>query len=312
MSNDAHTLWQEKFRPTTVKHIILPAKVKKFVNNIVTSGVLPNLILYYPKPGNGKTSLARAICNDLGLQTVLHINASLSANIDLLRTDITDFASVWSIDRKVKVVILEEMENATLAFQNALKDFSETYSEGCRFIMTTNNISKIIEPLRSRFKLVDFEFEDKKVREEMIPKIQTRLQKMLETQKIVFKPETVNRLVEKTYPDIRWMMKSLQCEFIENGEITENVVNLTSIDKDFYDMILGKRLTDARKYLIEKQVSYGEMYTKLFREFIPLVENKMKQANIIVVVADYMDKHSRSIDVEITFTACLIQIMGVL
>ncbi len=312
MSQDTHALWQERFRPKSIKQIILPSKVKKLVKNIVSSGVLPNLILYYPKPGNGKTSLARALCNDMEIEDVLHINASLSANIDLLRTDITDFATVWSLSGKIKVVILEEMENATLAFQNALKDFSETYSATCRFIMTTNNISKIIEPLRSRFKTIDFEFEDKSVREEMVPIIKSSLIKLLQREKIKFEETAVNQLVEKSYPDIRWMFKSLQCEFIENGEITLDVVRLTSIDKDFYDMLLGKRLTDARRYLIEKQAAYGEMYTKLFREFLPLVENKAKQANVILTVADYMDKHTRSIDAEITFTACMIQIMTIL
>jgi replication factor C small subunit len=313
MSQETHTLWQERYRPKNVNQIILPPKVKKFVKNIVESKVLPNLILYYPKPGNGKTSLARALCNDLQIEHVLHINASLNANIDLLRTDITDFASVWSMDGKVKVVILEEMENATLAFQNALKDFSETYSEACRFIMTTNNISKIIEPLRSRFKIVDFDFENIKVRQEMIPKIKNDfLIKMLKREKISFKEEVVNELVERCYPDIRWMIKSLQCEFIENGEITENVIRLTSVDREFYDMILSKKMTDARKYLIEKQVSYGEMYSKLFREFLPLIESKPKQANVILAIAESMDKHTRSIDVEITFVACLVNIMTIL
>ncbi len=312
MSQETHTIWQEKFRPKTVKQLILPAKVKKFVNNIIATKVLPNLILYYPKPGNGKTSLARAICADLGIENVLHINASLSANIDLLRTDITDFASVWSIDGGVKVVILEEMDNASLAFQNALKDFSETYSEVCRFIMTTNNIAKIIEPLRSRFKLIDFEFEDKKVREDMVPKIKEYMYLILKKVKSPYVQESVDLLVEKCYPDVRFMLKSLQCEYIENGEITKNVVNLVTVDRDLYEMILSNKLTDARRYLIEKQIAYGEMYTKLFKEFLPLVDNKIKQANIIVTVADYMDKHTRSIDQEITFTACMLQIMSIL
>lgn len=314
MVQNNHSLWQEKYRPTTVKFIILPPKVKKFVDNIIETGVLPNLLLYYPKPGNGKTSLARSICNDLGLgaANVFHINASLSANIDMLRTDITDFASVWTIDNKVKVVILEEMENASLAFQNALKDFSETYSQNCRFIMTTNNISKIIEPLRSRFELIDFNFEDKKVVADMIPKIVNRLSKMLDHEKVEYKEETIEKLVKKTYPDVRWMIKTLQCEFIENGKITERVINLTSIDKDFYDMIINKRLSDARKYMVEKQLPYGEMYTKLFHEFLPLIENKTKQANAIILIAEYMDKHTRSIDQEITFAACLIQLMQIM
>jgi len=312
MSQETHSLWQERFRPEHVKEVILPPKIKKFVNNIIESKVLPNLILYYPKPGNGKTSLARAICRDLEIDNVLHINASLNANIDLLRTDITDFASVWSMNGKVKVVILEEMENATLAFQNALKDFSESYSEACRFIMTTNNISKIIEPLRSRFKIVDFDFENTKVREEMLPKIKKAFSSLLKREKISFKEEVVGELIERCYPDIRWMFKTLQCEFIENGEITENVIRLTSVDKEFYDMILNKKLTDARKYLIDKQVSYSEMYSKLFREFVPLIENKGKQAAVIISIADYMDKHTRSIDVEITFVACIINIMSAL
>lgn len=312
MSSQNHVLWQERFRPKTVKQIILPAKVKKFVNNIIESKVLPNLILYYPKPGNGKTSLARAICNDLGITNVLHINASLSANIDLLRTDITDFASVWSIDGGIKVVILEEMDNASLAFQNALKDFSETYSDVCRFIMTTNNISKIIPPLKSRFELIEYGMEDKKVRDDLVPKIKSWLCAILKKDKINFSEQSVHQLVEKCYPDIRFMFKSLQCEFIENGEITENVIQLVSVDRDLYEMILTKKLTDARRYLIEKQISYGDMYTKLYTEFIPLIENKSQQAGAIVIIAESMDDHTRSINQEITFVSCMIQLMNIL
>ena len=132
MSQETHDLWTEKYRPNSTKKVVLPPKVRTFFNKIISTKILPNLILYYPKPGNGKTSLAKAICHDLELEDssdIMYINASQSANIDLLRNDITDFASVWSIDNKIKVVILDEMENSTTAFQNALKVFSEVYSE---------------------------------------------------------------------------------------------------------------------------------------------------------------------------------------
>ena len=100
-SEDTHNIWTERFRPKSVKQIILPSKVKKKINKIISSGVLPNLLIYDPKPGNGKSSLSRYICNDMGIEDVLYANGSGEANIDFLRNDITSLADFEKMKDKI-------------------------------------------------------------------------------------------------------------------------------------------------------------------------------------------------------------------
>lgn len=312
MKEIVHSLWVEKYRAKNSKAVILTGKNRKLINKIVESGVLPNLLFYSQKPGVGKTSLAKAILNDLGIEDFIYVNASESANIDFLRNDISDFAKTWSLDGKPKVVILDDMGNTSHAFQEALKVFSEQYSKSCRFIMTTNNLTKIIEPLRSRFTLVDFNYENKNIKEELVGKIKKLLIGILKTEKVEYSETGLDQLIEKSYPDIRSMVKYIQCEYIENGMITENVTKYASVNSEFYNYILDKKYTLARKYVIENQIPIGETYSKLFREFIPLVSEKTKQAEILLIVDEYAHKHVTSFDPEIPLAACLLRIISVL
>lgn len=312
MSGVDHNLWVEKFRPKTCKQIILPSKVRRIVNKIISSKVLPNLILFDHRPGTGKTSLAKCLCNDLEAE-YLYINGSLSANIDLLRNDIKAFCSTWSIESNFKVVIIDDIGSNSTAFQNALKVFVEEYSKTCRFIITTNSLSYIIKPLKeSRFEVIEYNYDDPKVKDELLPTIKKAFAHLLKKMEIPFSENGLNQLIENSYPDLRWCLRSLQVEYIENGQITEDIIKLVNLDKEFYQLILDKKLTDTRKYLIEKGADYGELYTKMFDEFIPLIPSKAIQAQCILKVEYYMNNHVSSINPEITFTAMLIDIMSIL
>lgn len=310
-----HSLWTEKYRFKTTKSIILTGKNRKFVNKIIESGILPNLLIYSPKPGSGKSTVAKAICNDLEIEDVLYCNASEQANMEFLRNDVSDFAKTWSISGKPKVVILDDLgtgNNVSHAFQEALKVFSEQYSKSCRFIITTNNISKIIEPLKSRFQLLDFNLEKKEIKEELVGKIKKLLIGILKSEKVEYSDAGLDQLIEKSFPDIRTMIKSLQCEYLENGLITENVTKFSSVNSEFYNYILERKFTLARKYIIENEVPISDVYGRLFREFVPLVTEKSKQAEIILIIDEYLNKHVTSIDPEIPLAACLLRIISVL
>jgi replication factor C small subunit len=312
VSEDVHNIWTERFRPKSVKQIILPSKVKKKINKIISSGVLPNLLIYDPKPGNGKSSLSRSICNDMEIEDVLYANGSGEANIDFLRTDITAFASTFSTDGKIKVVIIDDLGSRTADFQASLKVFSEKYSSVCRFIISTNSLNHVIEPIKSRFELIEFNFDDPLVKVEMIGNIKKGLGGLLKKLDIKYSEVALDQLISLNYPDMRWCIKSLQVEYLENGEITEQVIRNTTVNKDFYDMVLNRKFSDARKYLIEKQIPYQEMYGRLFREFLPLVENKSTQAQMILKIHDYADDSTRSLDQELCFIALLVEIIAML
>lgn len=302
-------LWQEDFRPSTTKDIVLPVKVRNIVDNIISGEKpLPHFLLYYPKPGNGKTSLAKALCKDLGIQDLLYINASMDGTIDNLRNLITSFVMTRPMGDGVKVVILDEMEKSSPAFQDALKVFLEEYSEFVRFFLITNNVHKIIEPLHSRTSLIDFKFENPEVKAEMVPKILERLQYILKTKGIEVSPEILSKLIEGLYPDIRSMIKVLHLEYIENNSITPDILNRFFVDREFYDLIINLKFKDTQSYLKRNGCNYGEMYGKMFRELIPLLPKENK-ADVILVLSNYEARHPVAMTPELTFAACTLEIM---
>ena len=311
-NNHSHFIWAEKYRPPNIKGMVLTDSTRKFFENMVASGVIPHMTLYSTSPGTGKSSLAQALCNDCGIKEYLYLNASKEGNIDVLRKEITQYVSVLSMVDSKKVVFLDEISHSSDKFQNALLTDIEKYSENCSFILTTNNINKIVKSLLSRCPVQDFNMTDKKTKEELLPLIIKRLCGILTREKINYDSSVVNQLAEKYYPDMRSMISKLQADTIKYGSITQNILLDSCDHTNLYDMILSKNIQSARKYLIESGVDYDEMYTNLFREFIPLIKETDKQNLLIVLLAKYSDMSSRAIDKEIIFTACMIELIKII
>jgi DNA polymerase III delta prime subunit len=303
--------WQEKYRPKHISDVVLPKHVKDDLEKIIKENSLPDLLLYYPKPGNGKTSLARSLCRDLQIDDVLYINASLEGSIDTIRNEMTSFCSTISVSGKLKVIILDEAEGASLSFQNSAKVFIEEYSNVCRFILITNNENKIIKPLRSRCTPVEFRFDDAKVRKEMVPKIKGRLKTILTAENTTCEDSILDKLVSRFYPDIRSMVKSLHMEFIRNGKITESVIGLIEEEQDIGDLILNKKLTLARNYVRDNTLDYATVYTNLLDYFVPRLDNNNKKSDAIKTIANYADHHTRSFNPDIPFSACVVSLIEI-
>lgn len=303
--------WQEKHRPKKLSDVVLPNHVRKDLEKIIKENDLPNLLFFYPKPGNGKTSIAKVMCREMGIEDVLYINASLDGNIDTIRNDMTMFCSTISVDNKIKVIILDEAEGASKAFQDSAKVFLEEYSSVCRFIFITNNENKIIKALRSRCTPIDFRFEDSKIRKEMLPKIRTRLKAILEVEKTTCEDSILDKLIERFYPDIRSMVKSLHMEHTRNGKITEEVVGLIEEEQDIGDLILNKKLTLARNYVRDNTLDYAAVYTKLLDDFVPKLDSGIKKSEAIKTIALYADHHTRTFNPDIPFSACIISLIEI-
>jgi len=299
-------LWVEFFRPKTIEDAILPLSVKSFFRKIVDKGDLPNLLLVSNSPGTGKSSVAKALCNELKAD-MLHINTS-KTGIDVLRTDIEKFAHGMSLTGSQKVVILEEFDGATINLQQALRADIEQYL-ACRFILTANYITKIIEPLRSRMQEVQFNFTDIKAKNEMVPKIVKRLENILKFEKIEYSLETIEKLVTSFYPDMRKMINLLQQYSNTYGVINNDIFTYQDIDEEFYNYLLASQLTKARKYLIDRNLNPEEVYRKLFDHFVPKLE-KTKQAQAIITIAQYGYQNAFTVDKEINLTACLLELIG--
>jgi replication factor C small subunit len=302
-------LWPEKYRPQRVSEIILPKKIRTFIESVISDGQIPNMLFYSTSPGSGKTTTAKAICEDLGCE-VLYINTSSERGIDVLRNDVNKFATFKSIHNKPKVVILDEFDGSSLAFQDALRASIERFSNTCRFIFTCNNVNKIIDPIRSRCEggLIDFNVSDEKTKSELKPKIVKRLVSILKFEKVEYKLETIEKIVDSLYPDIRKMIGLLQRYSKDNSLINDNIFSYDGVDSEFFDFVLNKKLGKARKYLIDNKSDYSTLYTILYRDLLPLMDKEI-QPQIILDIAEYQYRDSFSLDKEINFIACLIEIM---
>lgn len=302
-------LWVELFRPKKIADIILPTKYKRTFNRYVKNKEIPHLILYSSSPGVGKTTLAKALCAEMDADK-LYINASKNGGIDTLRDTIARFASSRSIVKdRPKIVIMDEADGCSPSLQKGLRAFTEEFHMVCRFIFTANYITQIIEPLQDRCQVWDMNFLDKKTRTEMIPKIQKRVEGILKYQKVEFKKDVVTKLIENSYPSIRKVIKLCQQYSDINGNIDHDIFNYEKVDSDFYDHIVNKEFGKARKYALDKGYNYDEMFTNLYREYVPMLSPR-EQPQAILTIAKFAYKNAFMVDKEINFSALLLELMG--
>lgn len=308
MKQLSYTLFVEKFRPQNVNGVLLPTKYKNFFQSAVKNGEVPNLLLHSSYPGSGKTTMAKALCNDIESDS-MYINVSEDSGIDTLRNDIRRFASGKSLTGKKKIVILDELDGGSKKIQDALRGFIEEFQNKCRFIATCNYVNKIISPLRSRFQEFDFNMNTLEIRKEMIPKVVAYCIGLLKHEKITFDEEAVKCLVTEKYPDIRKIYNILQQYSLMNGHIDMNVLNYSTVDEKLYQLILDKKLTAARQFILDSGYDYDELYTDLFKNFLNKIEDKAKQAEVILILGEWQKWSGQVADKELNFIACLVNIM---
>ncbi len=305
MSNDF--LWVEKYRPTTVQDTILPKRLKDMLLNIVSGGEVPNMI-FSGTPGIGKTTIARAVCNELGLDYIL-INGSEEGNIDTLRGKIKQFASSVSLQGGYKVVILDEADylNAQ-STQPALRGFIEEFSDNCRFILTCNFKHKIIEALHSRCTVLEFN-PTKKELPELCTMFLLRLEEILKNEGVEYVRSSVASIIQRHLPDWRKIIGAVQ-----SNAITGNVCGQTLLEDSSFDELF-KYLKEGEFKGIRQWVAnnvdleaaavfrglYDRMYGKVKPESIP---------HLVLILADYQYKDAFVADHELNMVACMVELMG--
>ncbi|MFA5484928.1 MAG: AAA family ATPase [Candidatus Pacearchaeota archaeon] len=305
-----YTLWVEKYRPSTIKDVILPKAYKNFFDKIISEKDLPNLLLYASSPGNGKTSTAKALVSDLDMD-YLYINTSSESGIDTLRDKISKFASTMSFDGKKKAIILDEFDGASINLQQGLRAAIEEFHDTCRFVLTCNYVTKIIEPLKSRCQMLDFNFSDNRMSKTMMPKIGKRILEILDNEKIEYDKSTIIKIVKTFYPDMRKMLGLLQQYSKQTGIINAEIFNYQRIDSELFELVLNKKMRKAREYVIQKNYNYSELYRALYDNVIPRIDQS-SQGEAYITVAEYMYRDSFVIDKEINFFACLIELARIL
>ena len=300
-------LWVEKYRPQTISECILPDGLKKTFQEYVDAGEISNMLLC-GTAGTGKTTVARALCNELGCDYIV-INGSDESGIDVLRTKIRDFASTVSFESKAKVVILDEADylnpNST---QPALRAFIEEFSGNCRFIFTCNFKNRIIEPLHSRTSVIDFKIE-KKDRPEMAQKFLGRMQYILTQEGIPYEQNVLAELLMKHFPDYRRVINELQ-RYSKSGSIDSGILsNIAEINtKELIDSLKDKDWKKMRQWVVNNVDNDPQgVYRKVYDSLI----DKVKQVpHLVLLIADYQYKSAFVADQEINLTACLTDIMA--
>lgn len=307
----AQYLWVEQFRPQRIDDAILPTEFKAFFKSIVESGEIPNLLLESSTPGSGKTSIAKAICTELNADYI-YINISSEGGIDTLRSTIKQFASTKSFTRKPKIVIMDEADGASPTLQKALRGFIEEFHAACRFILTCNYVSQIIPALREgRMMEFNFNMKDAQYVEEMKPKIKKRLIQILKFKNVEYEEEAIDGLVEKNYPNMRKMICILQKASSLNGKIDSRISKMSDIDDELFDLILAKKLTEARAFVSSHSYSYADIYSKMFELLVPQLP-KAAQAQAILYIAEYEYRTAFSTAPDLQFAACVLEIMGLI
>ena len=301
-------LWCEKYRPKTVEDTILDPKLKTTFQKIVETGEIPNM-LFTGTAGLGKTTVAKAICNELGLDFIV-VNGSEEGNIDTLRGKIKQFASSVSLSGGYKVVILDEADYLNpQSTQPALRGFIEEFSKNCRFILTCNFKNRIIEPLHSRCGVYEFNT-SKKQMAELCSQFMHRLQNILEKEKVEYNNDVLAGLIMKYAPDWRRILNEAQRGSI-GGTINSNVlVTDNSQYSDLYKHVKEKDFKKMRQWVVNNM---DVEPASVFRGIYDSMEEYVDPASIpqlVLILADYQHKNAFVADHELNLVACLTECMA--
>ena len=306
MSNDF--LWVEKYRPKTVSECILPESLKQTFQSIIEAGELPNM-LFSGTAGLGKTTVAKALCNELNLDWIL-INGSEEGNIDTLRGKIKQFASSVSLQGGYKVVILDEADYLNpQSTQPALRGFIEEFANNCRFILTCNFKNRIIEPLHSRCGVYEFGLSSKGQAVSLAGSFMNRAEDILKAENVTYDKSMLADLIMKHMPDWRRVLNELQRNCVTGTYVGDNAHSGGSIGA-LYPLIKEKDFKGMRNWVANNmdmdataifRALYDEAFTHIKPQSVP---------QLVLILADYQYKHAFVADHELNVVACLTEIMA--
>jgi len=300
-------LWVEKYRPRTLEDCILPADQKHIFQEMVSKGEIQNMLLC-GGAGMGKTTIARALCEELETDYII-INGSEESGIDVLRTKIKQFASTVSFSGKPKVVILDEADylnpNST---QPALRAFIEEFSSNCRFILTCNFKNRIIPPLHSRTAVIEF-----KLPKSEKPKIASaffkRVMEIMAIENIESDGKVIAKVIEKHFPDYRRVLNELQ-RYSASGKIDEGIF-VSLGESNMQELISSLKDGDWKKMRTWVVNNIDNDPQTIFRKLYDTLTDHVTQVpQLVLLLADYQYKAAFCADQEINLVACLTEIMA--
>ena len=303
-------LWVEKYRPKTIEECILPEQTKKTFLEFLNKGEIPNMLLAGPA-GCGKTTVAKALCNQLGVDVYVINGSDEGRFLDTVRNNAKNFASTvsFSSESKHKVIIIDEADNTTPDVQLLLRASIEEFSNNCRFIFTCNYKNKIIEPLHSRCAVIEFGIKGKQ-KQEIATCFFKRLNTILEQERIETDKKVLAQLINKHFPDWRRVLNECQ-RYAVGGKIDSGIL-ATFSDVAVNDLIKNlkeKNFAEVRKWCVNNLDNdpsvllrriYDSLYTALVPSTIPAA---------VLILAKYQYQIAFVADQEINMLACLTEIM---
>jgi len=302
-------LWVEKYRPTTIAETILPTRLKDTFQKMVDTGDIPNM-MFAGSAGLGKTTVAKAMCNELSLDYIL-INGSEEGNIDTLRGKIKQFASTVSLQGGYKVIILDEADYLNpQSTQPALRGFIEEFSDNCRFILTCNFKNRIIEPLHSRCGVYEFNT-TKKDLADLAAQFFKRFIYILDQENVSYEQKSVADLIMKHAPDWRRVLNEGQRLSISGNGI--NVNTGTNDNSNINELVVAlkeKNFKSMRKWVtnnmdVEPVAIFRGLYDNMYEYLQPQSIPQM-----VLILADYQYKDAFVADHELNVVACMTEIMA--
>ena len=303
-------IWVEKYRPKTIEECILPKRTKQTFQDFVEKGEIPNMLLSGP-PGIGKTTVAKALCHQLGADYYVINGSDEGRFLDTVRTNAKNFASTVSLtsESKHKVIIIDEADNTTSDVQLLLRASIEEFSANCRFIFTCNYKNKIIQPLHSRCTVIDFAV-NKRDKPTIAAQFFSRINDILDKENIRSDKKVVAELINKHFPDWRRVLNECQ-RYSAGGEIDSGIlasfsdVSINDLTKNLKE----KNFSEVRKWV---STNLDNDTTLLFRRiydsfYETLVANSIPAA--VLILAKYQYQVAFVADQEINMLACLTEIM---
>ena len=303
-------IWVEKYRPQKIEDCILPKSIKKTFQDFLSKGEIPNMLLSGP-PGIGKTTVAKCLCNQLGADYYVINGSDEGRFLDTVRNNAKNFASTVSLtsDSKHKVIIIDEADNTTPDVQLLLRASIEEFSGNCRFIFTCNYKNKIIEPLHSRCAVIEFSVNGKE-KQGIAANFFTRLNYILEQERVDADKKVLAELINKHFPDWRRVLNECQ-RYSVGGKIDSGILAHFSDVKinDLTKNLKAKNFSEVRKWCVnnldnDPAVLLRRLYDSFYECLVP---STIPAA--ILILAKYQYQIAFVADQEINLLACLTEIM---